>query len=224
MARRDEVVLVIPDLHIPYQHPQAFSFLARIKKQYSPNLVICTGDEIDAHPFSRYDPDPDGNSPERELALAVKQLRRLYKIFPSARVCESNHVQRIYRKAFAAGLPKRCIRSEAEILEAPKGWTWRRHWEHNGVIYQHGDGYAGASAAVKAATLNRCSTVIGHVHSHAGIKWMTSVASTIFGFNVGCLIDPDAIAFQYAKHQAARPTLGCGVIVNGVPRFEPLCL
>ena len=42
-------VLVISDLHIPYHHPDAFKFLAALKKKYKPDLVVNIGDEIDQH-------------------------------------------------------------------------------------------------------------------------------------------------------------------------------
>jgi hypothetical protein len=46
----------------------------------------------------------------------------------------------------------------------------------------------------------------------------------IFGMNTGCLIDVDAIAFKYARGSAFKPTLGCGVVISGVPYFVPMLL
>lgn len=88
-------------------------------------------------------------------------------------------------------------------------------------MFLHGDGFSGRHGALVAAQRHRRSVVIGHIHAHAGVQWETSLTGSIFGMNCGCLIDPEATAFAYARHLAQRPTLGCGVIVDGVPQFVP---
>ena len=37
----------------------------------------------------------------------------------------------------------------------------------------------------------------------------------IFGMNVGCGIDIDAYAMEYSRPFPKRPTLGCGVVLDG---------
>jgi hypothetical protein len=59
---KQSVVLVIPDLHCPFEHPDALEFLRAVKKRFMPSVFVCLGDEIDAHAFSRYPKDPDGMS------------------------------------------------------------------------------------------------------------------------------------------------------------------
>lgn len=80
----------------------------------------------------------------------------------------------------------------------------------------------GPHAAEKAAQRHRRSTVIGHVHAFAGVAWSTNLWGSIFGMNCGCLIDDSTTAFAYSRAQAHRPTLGCGLIIDGVPIFQPL--
>ena len=69
---------------------------------------------------------------------------------------------------------------------------------------------------------NRKSTVIGHHHSYGAIFYISNDDETIFGMNTGCLIDRDSIAFRYAKNAAFAPTLGVGVVIEGVPHFVPM--
>jgi hypothetical protein len=102
--------------------------------------------------------------------------------------------------------------------------VWADHWEFDGIIYEHGDPFSGKDAAIKAAEQNMQSTVIGHVHSFAGIQYSANSKHLIFGFNVGCLIDKDAYAFAYAKKIKRKPILGCGIITNGIPQFIPMTL
>jgi UDP-2,3-diacylglucosamine pyrophosphatase LpxH len=41
--------LFISDLHIPFQHSQAFRFLRELKREYKPTLIVNVGDEVDCH-------------------------------------------------------------------------------------------------------------------------------------------------------------------------------
>lgn len=76
------------------------------------------------------------------------------------------------------------------------------------------------------------NTKITEVLDHDGFKYCFSVPSgnlvlrrhgSIFTTG-NCLIDVKALAFAYAKNFANRPTLGAGVIIDGVPHFIPMDL
>lgn len=222
MARGPANVLVVPDLHCPFHHPAAFDFLADTARAYGCKSAVCIGDEIDAHALSRYPHDPDGLSAEDEFQRAVAALQPLYKQWPVLDVCESNHTLRPYKVAYANGLPSRCMRGIGDVIEAPKRWRWGYSWERDGVTFVHGDGFRGKNAALTAAEKFRCSTVMGHIHSFAGVQYTAGPHDTLFGMNVGCLVDASAYVFKYAKYYPNKPTLGCGVLLGGVPLFVPL--
>lgn len=219
-----ERVLAIGDLHAPFEHPDALEFLRWVKKRFEPTKTVIMGDEADFHAISDYDHDPDGDSPGRELARAIEHLKEFYVEFPKARVCTSNHTSRPFRKAYKTGLPKAVFRSYREFLRAPKGWYWDDKFEIDGVVYQHGDPFTGKDAAIKAAQANMQSTVIGHVHSFAGIQYNANHKHLYYGFNVGCLIDAKSYAFSYGKTLPNKPIIGCGIITRGVPTFVPMLL
>lgn len=221
---KKDIILAIPDIHFPAHHPDTFSFLKHIKKIYKPNQVVCLGDEIDAAALGEWDKDPDQPGAKDELDAAITLLKQLYQIFPTVKVCTSNHTSRIYRKAFKAGLPSRVLKSYNEILEAPKGWVWSDSWEIGGIVFEHGEGFSGQQGALKAAMQNMQSTVIGHLHSYAGIQYYANARHLIWGFNAGCLIDKSNPAFNYGKHIKAKPIIGVGLIVDEVPRFIPMPL
>jgi hypothetical protein len=42
--------------------------------------------------------------------------------------------------------------------------------------------------------------------------------------NVGCLTDQKSMAFEYAKNFRTRFILGCGIILDGIPRLLPMVL
>ena len=217
-------ILVIPDLHIPFQHKDAFAFLKAVKAKYKPTEVINLGDLEDWHSISMHDHDPNGLSAGAELEELRKQIKPLFKLFPKMKICTSNHGSLPFRRAFKYGLPSELIKSYKDILNAPKGWLWADHWEVDNIIFEHGDPFTGVNAAIKAAEQNMQSTVIGHVHSFAGIQYSANSRHLIFGFNCGCLIDREAYAFAYAKKIKRKPILGCGIIINGVPTFIPMIL
>lgn len=215
-------ILVIPDLHAPHAHPDALVFVRGVAKRLRPQQVVCIGDEIDSHAIARWPADPDLDSAGPELTRAVEQLRPWYAAFPRVKVCHSNHTYRPWIRARESGLPSRVIRSPREVLEAPKGWEWAHRWEIDGITFVHGEGYSGAMGALTAAVRNRTRVVIGHLHGYAGAVWSHGWHDAIWGLNVGCLIDPNAPAFAYAKTSPNRPSLGCGVIEDGTPRWIPL--
>lgn len=220
VRQKDSVVLAIPDLHCPFHHPDALDFLIYVRDKFNPTHVVCLGDEIDAHSFSRYMPDPDGHGPAKELELAIEALTPFYREFPEVLVCVSNHTIRPWKKGFDSGLPQSFLRSVETVLNAPDGWVWSDRHEVNGVLYLHGDsGKSGAYAHQNYVKSFKQSVVIGHIHAHAGVQY----DGNLFGMNAGCLIDKSAYAFKYAKNYCNDVNLGCGLVIGGeVGHFLPM--
>ena len=222
--KRRSVILCWPDTHEPFAHKDAFDFLKAVKNKYKPTTVINQGDLEDFCGISMHDHDPDGLSAGHELKALRENLKKYFKLFPIVKICTSNHGSLPFRRAFKYGLPKDLIKSYREIIGAPKGWQWSDYWEVDGIIFEHGDPFSGQNAAIKAAEQNMQSTVIGHVHSFAGIQYSANSKHLIFGMNTGCLINADAYAFAYAKKIKRKPILGCGIIQDGIPTFIPMLL
>lgn len=116
-------VLVIPDLHCPWENKDALAFLIAVREKYKPNLIVNLGDEVDFYGMSRFDHDPDVINPGGELSLAVKHLIPFYREFPNVLICQSNHTHRVHAKAQKSGLPASTIKSIEEILKTPEGWV-----------------------------------------------------------------------------------------------------
>jgi hypothetical protein len=218
-------VLCISDLQEPFAHRDAFDFVCAVRDKYKTDTTLNIGDETDMHAFSgRFPHDPDGYSPGEELAKAIEHLGPWYKEFPETKVCTSNHLDRYYKKAFNSGLPKRAVLTPRALLDAPEGWLWAKYHVIDGVKYEHGDNQGGMDAARLLAISNRQSTVIGHHHAHGGVRFIANDETLIFGLNTGCLIDRHAYAFAYGAGNKFKPTLGCGVVLYGVPYFIPMIL
>lgn len=218
-------VLAIPDLQEPFSHRDAVPFLKWVKQKESPDIVVNLGDEADMHALSEYDHDPDGYSAGDELNKAIEKLQVYYDLFPETYVCLSNHTIRPHNAARKAGIPQAYLKDYRDFLKAPKGWKWAKSWEFDGVIYEHGEGCSGIVGALQCAQRNNNTpTVIGHLHSFAGIQFGANEKTLYYGFNVGCLIDRHAYAFRYGRFMKNKPILGCGIIEKGIPKFIPLLL
>lgn len=212
-------VLAIGDTHAPFTHPHYLEFCLRIRDKHRCDRVVHIGDEVDNHALSYHEKDPDGCSAGHEGDRAQLALRGWYKAFPRVNVCIGNHGDLHRRQARTAGLPSRFIKDHREAWGAPLGWDWDFRHQIDGVQYIHGTGFGGQLGHVRAAKEHRQSTVMGHLHSYGGVMLTASHHDCLFGLNVGCGIDIDAYAFAYGRDFAVRPTLGCGVVIDGVDAY-----
>ena len=221
----NKVILVISDLHAPYNHPDTVAFLKAVKNKYKPTRVILSGDEADFHSSSYHDKDPDLDAAGKELEKTIQQLKPIYKLFPIAEVLESNHGSLVMRKALTHGMSKRFFKDPGEILEAPKGWTW--HFDistklPNGtpVYFHHSKG-----ANVKRNSQAMGSSFVqGHHHESFEIQYWGNPNALLFGMTVGCLVDSKSLAMAYNKNNLKRPVIGLGLIVDSIPILVPMVL
>lgn len=218
-------VLAIADQHEPFCKKGYLEHCIKIRDKYKCGTIVLIGDEVDLCGVSQWEKDPDGFSAGTEANLAQEKMKLWYKAFPNAYVCIGNHTARPFRQAKANGIPKKFIKSYEEAWEAPKGWRWSENWEIDGVLYTHGTGFSGANAAIRIASMHRQNTVIGHIHSEAGIQYNASKIDLVWGMQLGGALDDKAYAAFYAKDQLKKSIVGCGVVLGGkLPIYEPMVL
>lgn len=221
-----ERVLVIPDLHAPYQHPDTLRFLRAVKEQMQPDLVVSLGDELDYHAMSFHDSDPNLDSAGAELERGKKFLRKLHAEFPNVLVCHSNHGSMTYRRAKAHGIPVQLVRKYRDIvfpgLDA-RGWSWADSWKIKTplgpVMFKHQ-----SSGILADAAHNGCNLVVGHSHGNFSVEYCASSAHLYYGCYSGCLVDKDSLAFAYGRLSKNKPIIGCTLILNGRPTLVPMVL
>lgn len=207
-------VLVIGDTHIPFEHRNYLEFCKQTQKKFKCNTIVHIGDLVDNHAISFHDKDPDGRSAADEAKEADKSLKKWFKAFPKVKVVEGNHCALVARKAYYHYIPKRAIKTFKEIWNLPTGWEYAYDYDINRVRYFHGMGYSGKYAHKQAVSDNRQSTVMGHIHTNAGVEWTASDKDILFGMAVGCGIDRKKYAFRYARDFVRKPILGCGVVME----------
>ena len=217
-------ILVISDMHLPYQHKDAIKFLAEIKKEFKPDRVINIGDLLDFHAISMHTHDPDLASAGHELTMARKYVKELESIYPQVTEVDSNHSSLVYRRAIKYGMSREFLREYGEFLGTKK-WKWVDDLTltmSNGqrCFFTHGR----SADVLKVLQTMGMSAVQGHYHTKFVVSYWANPDNLFFAMNVGCLINQKSLSMNYAKNFRTRFILGCGIILDGIPRLLPMVL
>lgn len=208
--------LYVPDLHIPYEHPDAYDFIVALQETYKPEITVQTGDVVDLHHQSFHDKHPELLGPRCEFEAAREKMPDYCALFDV--ITRGNHGLRPERVGQKMGLLPEMI-TDPNTLWGVDTLFCKEHWNGD-ILCRHGDGgFPQFGSKQRRFTHN---TVTGHHHTLAGVihytlmdgtkKWMASA---------GALIDPNSPAFSYTPH---KPVLGALVIYEDVPLFEPMRL
>ena len=217
-------ILVISDMHLPYQHKDAIKFLAEIKKEFKPDRVINIGDLLDFHAISMHTHDPDLASAGHELTMARKYVKELESIYQQVTEVDSNHSSLVYRRAIKYGMSREFLREYGEFLGTKK-WKWVDDLTltmSNGqrCFFTHGR----SADVLKVSQTMGMSAVQGHYHTKFVVSYWANPDNLFFAMNVGCLINQKSLSMNYAKNFRTRFILGCGIILDGIPRLLPMVL
>lgn len=212
---------MVGDLHAPATHPRYMDFIQDVYEEWDCNRVVLIGDVVDHHSISFHDMELDADNVFGESEAAIEQVSVWHALFPKADVCIGNHDERVIRKASTVGIPEVMLRPYSDLWKTP-GWNWDYEHVIDDVAYVHGTGLSGERPAYLMAKENNQSTVLGHCHTVGGISWIARPNSKVFGLSVGCGIDPKHPAMRYSRKWVKRPVLGCGVVIDGTPYFEPM--
>ena len=223
---KEQRVLIVPDLHLPFARKEALHFCKDLYKEWNCNEVVFLGDIVDWHSISFHDKNPEMPGAVDEYKAALKQVARWYRAFPNAVVTIGNHDERIIRLSEKAGVPKQFVRDYREVWKTPN-WEWKDHHiiktasnKLSDIYCYHGTGQGGKYPSANAVTKMLMSVVMGHNHTAFGLKYFTNPNTRIFAMDCGSLIDDKQMAFAYGRHFKQRSTLGAAVIVDGVPYLE----
>lgn len=224
-GHENQRILLISDMHIPYNHRDLLPFLTYLNAKYKPTRVICLGDECDLHALSYHDSSPDLSSAGDELTKALPIIAEIHKLFPIMDILESNHGSLVWRKAKTHGIPKRYIKSYNEVLCVGDGWKW-----HDDLLITLPNGnkcYLHHGKVVRGLTLSEkmgCCSVQGHHHEQFNIGYYGTPFALNWALQCGCLIDYKSYAFSYANVNIKRQVIGTGLILDSQPVLVPLLM
>lgn len=221
--------LVISDLQIPFELKDSLKFCIEVIRDFKipKTNILCVGDEVDHYFGSLYTKDVNAKmSALDEIEMTIDKLRSWYAVFPTMKLATSNHGMRWLKKANLAEIPEVMMKQYQEVLRAPKGWRWRDEWIINTkrpFRMIHGLGYSGPNGHRQCSMEGAINSVMGHVHSHAGVSYIQTARQLVWGMNVGCLMDPNSVASQYAKNNRSKSVVGVGVVLDSgrIPIFIP---
>ena len=120
--------LVISDLHLPYQHCDAFNFLDRLATEFKVKRVLCVGDIYDNHRGSYHESEADAMGEEEEYETAMAHAKTLQGLFPNMVITLGNHDIIPRRKAKTMGLPSSMLSNMNKLFDTKSSWKWKDHY------------------------------------------------------------------------------------------------
>jgi len=214
-------ILILSDTHFPYQIPQYFDWIKKIKDKVKPTMVIHIGDLVDFHAISQHLHSAELPNIKYEIKDAIKCIQKLHKIFPGPlKILNGNHDIRIQRLAEKSLIPNSFLKNINDILEIEKSWKWTWHDKlilelpnKTKVFFTHHF----KSNVISSAKELGMSYVCGHQHTLSQLTYISSPLALNFAMCVGCSINPKHEAFKYAKNFIKRPIISVGAIINNQP-------
>ena len=201
-------ILVIGDIHAPFELDGYLEFCQETYSKYLCNQVIYIGDIIDNHYTSYHETSSDAMGGLDELEYAIRAVKRWSNAFPVADVLIGNHDRLVMRKAQTSDIPSAWIKSYNEVLGT--NWNWTERIVYDNVQFIHGEG---GTASTKSKN-DMMSTVQGHIHTQCYTMWSVGRNFKVFGMQVGCGVDGSSYATAYAKN-FKKQAIGCGVVLGG---------
>jgi len=214
------VVGIISDTHIPFVHPEYLDFCKYTFERFGVTKVVHIGDLVDHHAGSRFASELTAWNIEQELKLTKVELAPWFKAFPEVSLCMGNHDRIPARQAKTVGISQSFMKTFEELYALPVDWVCSRSFNIDGVHFDHGLNSGGMMGAKNTSLKMGCSYVQGHTHMHAGVAYNANVrGETFFGMNVGCGIDQNAYAYNYAKGLRGEMVMGCGIVASGTEAY-----
>ena len=213
--------MTIGDTHLPFVEPGYLPFLKKVYCDYQIENVFHIGDKVDQYALSFFDKSPEADSAYSELMKAKEIAYEYYDAFENVHMCAGNHDVRYLRQAVKSGLPEAFIKTLEEVLDMPDTWQINHSYIVNDdTLIEHGTS-TGVKATYDRAMMTSMNVIQGHTHNYGGVTYINDGFNQRWALNVGCGIDVSSYAAKYARNFKYKPTLGCGVIVDGIPMFIP---
>jgi predicted phosphodiesterase len=192
-------IIVLNDIHIPYQDSAAVKSALQIAKKYNPDKIIIGGDCIDFHAISRFLKNPRERNLKEEINQTREFLRTLRDIFPKADILfkEGNHEARLgvflWSKAEEF--------SDLDELTLPSLLHFKEHqiqyYPKEKIIYLtkklvviHGHERGSICTTFPARSLfltTNISAIAGHCHRQSSFVKRTITGELIRTYTTGCL-------------------------------------
>lgn len=201
-------VLILSDLHFPFQNDKAIKKALTLGKLNKVTKIILNGDTLDCHAISRFVKNPKERNLRYEIETCREFLYSLRKQFPSATIIfkNGNHEQRLttylYTKAEEfSDLPELTLESLLHFKQNKIHYSPKEEVIRLGKLSViHGHEAGGICTVYPARSLfltSNTSCLAGHCHRQSSFVKRTIKGEIIRSFTVGCLCQLTA---DYSTH------------------------
>jgi len=216
MKKRYEKVLVIPDIHAPYEDYRALHGIYRMINNESFDKIKIMGDLVDFYALSTFDKNPNRiTGLQNEIDVAQYHLGKLRKVFSGEiTLFEGNHEYRLmkYLKKNPEMSSLTRINNIPSILELNKfGVKYKKNELYKGILFKHGNlvrkhsGYTAKGEFENEGT----SGISGHTHRLSSF-YVTNRSGYHAWYEMGHLCD-EGLA-EYMEGKVANWQKGFGVL------------
>jgi len=198
-------VVIIPDVHAPYEDYRALHGVYKFIHDYKPDKVMFMGDVVDFYALSKFDKDPDRvTGLQQEIDVAkyhFKELRKAYK--GPVTFLEGNHEMRLMK--YLRTNPELSSLEKVNNVEALLDLAdfdikYKKNEIINGVLFKHGHAVRKHSAYTAKGEMENEGTsgVSGHTH-RMGAHYHTDRSGQHAWFEMGHLAEEKAAEYMEGK-------------------------
>jgi len=209
MPTANNNILVLSDVHLPYQNNKALTLALDYGKKEEINTILLLGDIMDFHKASFHEQDPKKRDLTYEFEICRNFRDVLQNAFPNAKIFykEGNHEmrwERYLRVKAPIILDMSEFRLQTILRLGERGITWipNNQVMKIGKLYAiHGNEYKGSGGINAARTLwlrAGESTICGDKHKTQTML-KTNISGKVHGtFVIGCLceLNPDYLTLN----------------------------
>lgn len=211
-------VLVCPDVHVPYQHAEAWETFLAVAREWRPHVLVLLGDFADFYCVTSHPKDPARRLTfQEEVALVNRELDRVCHLnIPRVIYCEGNHETRLSRYITANAQAFHGVIDTRHLLQIDRrtGWEWVPYGQHTAIgklSFSHDIGFAGVYAARQSVAAFGHNIIFGHTHRAQCHYESTVHGERHVGWSMGWLGDPSAIDYRHRARVMRESQHGFGV-------------
>jgi len=241
-------ILLMPDLHSPYEDKDAFACFLRVCVGWQPDTCVCLGDFADFYKVSSYNIDPRRKLSFRDEIYGAREARwRLDGALKAGgckdkRFLQGNHEVRLESylvkgaPAVVELLDEENVNWHGLLKLKDNGWKTKPYKESIQIGHlrmTHDVGRAGVNAARQSLLDVGENIAFGHTHRIQVVYQGTVTGRKLVGATLGWLGDPEAIDYRH-RDQIRRDSIhGFGAVymmpnglfwLNAVPIVKGRCV
>jgi hypothetical protein len=213
-------ILLLPDLHAPYHHEQAFECFLDVARGWEPHELVCLGDFGDLPHFSRFIVDPRQvipfNDERKAIRNCVKRVSSAVRKGCKKTFLTGNHDARIDRYILERAPLLTGWRDVADLYDLDRhGWDvlpYKRSYKIGKLLLSHDFGRAGVNAARQSVNDVGHSVGFGHTHGLNVHYQGTTLGERHVGATFGWLGDPEKIDYLHRDRVRRSYIHGLGTV------------